>query len=644
MGGETGHDELSRRRLGTFTLSPTALARQSISIDGQWFRLQIDHRDVMVAAVSRNRSLFPLLLLALTFAVPASPAAANTWKRCEGTKFWSCTELTVPLDYANPAGPTLRLAVGRMRIGKQPTPSAELVLTGGPGAAGMSSALLDSRRGRDRDLLTVDLRGTGKSGALDCKLRTRATLDADVRSCWDKLGEARTQYTTANVIRDLDAIRQHAGYAKLDLQAYSYGTKVALDYAAAFPASTGRLTLDSVVPRRGPDPWMSSTLRAVPRVVREFCASDRCDGITEDAIADLGVVIAALRPGLKTRAYDPRGRARTITLTESTLAGIFLAADYDVSLHPRIPAALASARAKDYAPLARLSRDAVPTGELFPDVPVTEVSAGTWLATYCEDVSMPWSPATTLPERHALIRTLAAARPAESWGPFSPAVIDQTEITSCAAWPTSGTRSEPELAPLPQIPILVLSGSADVRTPLEDAAALVAATPGAVLATALGAGHSGASAADVICKTWLDDWETKGGARQCDLLRSAELSPLPPARLSDLPSAKGVSGRRGRTITAVRETIADSTTVALTAVFNGANGGGGLRGGAWTGDFLAPKLNKIEYVPGVEVSGRIDTTRKRIRVTVGGRAAAKGWIEFDSQLRVKRGRLAGKSL
>jgi pimeloyl-ACP methyl ester carboxylesterase len=496
-------------------------------------------RSGTVPAVMQRARLLILALLT-TLAVGAAPAtAATSWKRCAGLKFWSCTALTVPLDHANPAGPKLRLTVGRLRIGKQPTPSAELVLTGGPGAAGLAPQLLDSRRGRDRDLLWVDLRGTGKSGALDCKLRSRATLDADVRSCWEKLGAARSHYTTATVIQDLEAVRQAAGYGKLDMQAYSYGTKVALDYAAAYPASTGRLTLDSVVPRRGVDPWMTSTLRAVPRVVRELCADGRCDEISDDAVADLAAVIADVRSGVTTKGFDNRGRARKVTINESALVTIFLAADVDSSLHPRIPSALASARAKDYGPLARLLRDAAPTGDVFPDVPVTEVSAATWLATVCEELPLPWNPSASLPERHALVRQLAAARPAESWGPFSPAVIDQLEITSCAGWPTSGVRAQPEPAPIPRVPTLVLSGSSDVRTPLEDAAALVAELPGAVLATATGAGHSGASIADLICKKWLDDWETRGGNRSCDTLRDTALAPMPPARLADLPAAPG---------------------------------------------------------------------------------------------------------
>ena len=67
----------------------------------------------------------------------------------------------------------------------------------------------------------------------------------------------------------------------------SYGTKVALDYAAKYPANVEALVLDSVVPPEGSDVLNVSTFKAMPRALGGLCVSGACNGITSNVGHDL---------------------------------------------------------------------------------------------------------------------------------------------------------------------------------------------------------------------------------------------------------------------------------------------------------------------------------------------------------------------
>src|SRR5690606_31019535 len=55
-------------------------------------------------------------------------------------------------------------------------------------------------------------------------------------------------YTTGDHVRDLDLVRETLGVERINLVGVSYGTRVAQQYAAAYPQHARALVLDSVVP------------------------------------------------------------------------------------------------------------------------------------------------------------------------------------------------------------------------------------------------------------------------------------------------------------------------------------------------------------------------------------------------------------
>ena len=137
-------------------------------------------------------------------------------------------------------------------------------LQGGPGDAPSFNARFYSRVFENvrqtRDLVLVDLRGTGKSDALTCpelgQPDTSGVLDSDllavsaVRACRERLEKRADlrQYTTEVAVDDLDEVRQALGYSQINLYGTSYGTRVAQVYMRRHPTSLRTVSMKGIVP------------------------------------------------------------------------------------------------------------------------------------------------------------------------------------------------------------------------------------------------------------------------------------------------------------------------------------------------------------------------------------------------------------
>lgn len=195
-----------------------------------------------------------------------------------GTVHAYCGELLVPEDWSAPGGRRIRLRLAVVKS-RAATPAGDLLvfLDGGPGGAavddypGVAPAFAELRR--RRALLLVDQRGTGGSNELRCRgdasadedrdrreSQQRAAIDRggidtavlqrDLRTCLQALAPRAdpAQYTTGNAVRDLEAVRQALGAPLLDLVGVSYGTRVAQQFARAYPQAVRSVLLDSPVP------------------------------------------------------------------------------------------------------------------------------------------------------------------------------------------------------------------------------------------------------------------------------------------------------------------------------------------------------------------------------------------------------------
>ena len=201
----------------------------------------------------------------LTFE-PCSLAAEGMSNSIEA----QCTTLQVPENRADSGSRTIELSLAWVPASNEAEPDPVFMIAGGPGQSAKESyplvhaAFRDVRR--SRNVLLLDARGTGGSHPLVCRNTegdaavtdgdgTEMSPDMDIardfaQRCAEALGAESDLrfYTTSEHIDDIDAVRQAIGAEKINLIGISYGTRVAQQYAARYPASTRAVVLDSVAP------------------------------------------------------------------------------------------------------------------------------------------------------------------------------------------------------------------------------------------------------------------------------------------------------------------------------------------------------------------------------------------------------------
>lgn len=578
-----------------------------------------------------------LVVVSLAACVLASSAAAAPLARCTTVPRdrTLCAQVDVPLDRGGAVPGTIGLRVKALPPaagGAAGTPV--MAIAGGPGQA--ATPLLDVFASalrpllRSRELVVFDQRGTGGSGRLRCAALAsgRGSLASVIGRCATELGARRADYTTAASVQDVEAVRAALGADKLILYAASYGTKVALAYAAAYPQHVERLVLDSVVLPEGIDPFQRSTLASVPRVLRAVCGGD-CR-FTRDPGADLAALARRIaHGGLRGTALDGRGRPHHVRLSEPDLLGLLLNGDFDRFLRAGLPAAVRSALAGDPAPLLRLAVHGGSGG-----LSAGSDSDAVYVATTCEDGQVPWAPGTALEQRRAAVDAAADAIPASAFLPFDRATVRTLGTADlCRGWPESPIVQP--APPLPPTPTLILSGDDDLRTPRVDALALAGRLPGAQLLEVPDAGHGVLFSDPSDCAQRALLAFVGGLAAQACRQGAGVVPafPLAPSRLAAVRRLGGVPGRVGRTVAAAVLTLDDATGQLLQQLVTSGQTQpfGGLRSGsaALERHGRGLRLRGYGYVPGVRVSGLIPARGSRFALTIGGRAAAHGRLVFS---------------
>lgn len=591
---------------------------------------------------SATKALLAAVALVLC-ALPSSASAQIAFAPCPHYPSLQCGSLAVPLDRSTRLPGTIRLAAVRRVAQSKPGDTAVVALAGGPGQAATPlarefAALLQPALAT-RDLLVFDQRGTGASTTLSCRLRGRSLTSAAAR-CASQLGAQRGQFTTAASVEDLESLRAAIGYDKLVIYGVSYGTKVALDYAARYPRRVEALVLDSPVPQGGPDTLQRSTFQAMRRVLDDLCAGGACAGITDNPVADLAARVRRLARGpLRGRLIAASGRRQAAAVYRRDLLSILLAGDLNPTLRAELPGALTSARRGDSAPLVRLAaraagivnRAARPPGrqaggEEFSDI--------VFAATLCEEGVFPWNRAASRATRAQQARAIAHGVGETAFFPFDSASALRTDIIElCIGWPNA-TPAPPAPAPPPDVPTLVISGAADLRTPREDAAQIAAMIPSAQLLSVPHTGHSalaGDMTPNACGRRAMQQFFAAQPVTPCDQVATRfPPAPVAPTRLARVRGT-GSSDRVGRSITAAVATAADVRRQVLGDLLELGRlprRDGGLRGGRVTIDAGGRMtLRDVVYVPGVAISGSVPFHAGGTSILrIGGRGAARGRI------------------
>jgi pimeloyl-ACP methyl ester carboxylesterase len=571
----------------------------------------------------RGRTLVALAAAAVLLALPGTAQAQLDLKPCGSIQ---CGRVAVPLDRSGATPGSVSLYVQRQRARRRPARGVTMLLAGGPGQPstfayndGSDDPYGEFRALSPRnDIVAFDGRGTGRSGLLRCPELERANLvDAGsaAAACARRLGPRRAFYRTSDTVDDMEAVRAALGVDKLTLVGVSYGTFLAQAYAARYPTHVDRVLLDSVLDVSGWDPFYIDIFGAVPRVLRAVCRQ-ACGRFTADEVADLGRLVKRLgRGALHGRVTLADGRRRRSSLTRQELFFTMVSGDLDDILRASFPGAVSSALRGDLAPMLRLKRHAVISeGGGSP----REFSSALYAATTCEEIPFPWPRFSDPASRFGPIHEAVARIPAAALYPFDAATDEGNDfLRMCRRWPEASPA--PALGPpagsLPDVPVLMLSGEMDLRTPNETARSAAADWPHAQVLTIPNTGHSVLTADFSSCSTGAARRFMRGQRVPARCRGGVQLfGALPPAPLSlrELRAAPGVSGGRGRAINAVQLTVLDVTLESLSALFASSDlklHGGGLRGGRWSvdlggkGPFM--RMRRIEYLPGVFVSGTV---------------------------------------
>lgn len=227
-----------------------------------------------------KRSLGFALVVLLSACTPAPSQSFNSlqdyydqqlsWESCEDT--FQCASLVVPVDYKDPGGDHVDLALIRHRASDE---STGVIVTnpGGPGGSGIDYLLGVETQFTEQiienfDLVSFDPRGVGKSAPIDCiddsALDDFLSLDstpdtpselAEVQSanraffedCKQQNGDWLFHISTTETVQDLDILRAALDQEKLNYLGKSYGTTIGSVYAHLFPERVGHFVLDGAV-------------------------------------------------------------------------------------------------------------------------------------------------------------------------------------------------------------------------------------------------------------------------------------------------------------------------------------------------------------------------------------------------------------
>jgi pimeloyl-ACP methyl ester carboxylesterase len=304
-------------------------------------------------------------------------SCALTVPRGPAVEAW-CASLDVPENHDAPAGRRIELAVALITADGQAQPDPIVMIAGGPGQSALESypllhhAFADALR--NRNVLLVDARGTGRSHPLKCQDEQgrSAFMEAEesaqsarafAQRCRDELSKTSDlrRYATTDHIRDLDRVRAALGIQQLNLMGISYGTRVAQQYAMRYPQHTRTVTLDSVVPNSlvlGQE--HARNLEAA--LQRQFarCAGDEaCARNLGDPAAKLAEVRERLRAGklASVRYRDPlTGEWRDDTPGYAHLAVLLRLYSYQPEAASMLPLIVHEAAAGHYEGLLAQSR------------------------------------------------------------------------------------------------------------------------------------------------------------------------------------------------------------------------------------------------------------------------------------------------
>ena len=430
-------------------------------------------------------------------------ASKLDWKPCTGQlSGLQCASLQVPLNYADPGGRKITLALSMVPA---TAPAAQrqgvmFVNPGGPGEPGRSLAAavavgISPQVAATYDIVGFDPRGVGASSpALSCDpnffsgvrpdyIPANATAEqvlinrakSYAAACQQRYGWFLPYETTANTARDMDQIRQAFGVQQVTYYGFSYGTYLGQVFGTLFPSHVRRMVLDSTVDPTGA--WYQDNISqdyAFQGRVEAFFAWIAKYNSTYHLGSTTAQVQAAYNQIRDQLAKNPIDGSDGPLIGPDELDDTILLGGYLNAVWPSFAQALA-----DY----RNSGSSTGLISQFQQWGAqNENTFAVFNAVECADVNWPRSWSKWQSDTEHVYQTA----PFEAWD-------NAWFNAACAFWPVSGPAKPFQVNGAQLPPVLMLQGTLDAATPYAGAQNAHKLLPTARMVVVQGGGNHGQS-------------------------------------------------------------------------------------------------------------------------------------------------------
>ncbi|WP_346838771.1 alpha/beta hydrolase [Microbulbifer sp. SAOS-129_SWC] len=323
------------------------------------------------------------------------------------------------------------------------------LLAGGPGQAASDLAPLLNAFGkihRERDIVLVDRRGAGRSGAFRCGLGVDMPADlqrlsAQLAKCYLQQPDFAETLNSRQAVEDLERVRRALGHQRIDLWGGSWGTRTALLYQQWYPDSLHALVLDGVAPIQSKVFLAAGAAEHALQQLADDCAADSECADFGDWKSELNQLLHNWDASRARSFPDPlTGAPAAEPMPRWALANAIRSALYDPAAAAQLPYVVDQAHRGNLVPLSGL------TG-LFAQNS-TGMAMGLTFSVACAE---------------ELNRITPAEVARDSAGTFLGTAFFNLFASGCKSWPV---KAKPYAVPQPrQQPVLLISGSADPITP-----------------------------------------------------------------------------------------------------------------------------------------------------------------------------------
>lgn len=371
-----------------------------------------------------------------------------------------CGALEVAENPDRPDGRKIRISMAIIpATGERPRRDPIAVLMGGPGEDAISAAAIYAKRfaplRHDRDILLLDQRGTGLSGALRCTLFSNQHPEASLRdefpvaavkACEQTLRQHAdlTQYTYNRFASDLERVRRDLGYGPLNLFAGSYGTRAAQVYLRMYPGSVRTVYMGSVVPIDvpGPLPFAKTEEAALGQLFDACTADPSCHSAFPHLRDEFRQISARLASGT-VRVTVP-GHGGAVSLSRGRVAEWFRSLLYRPRTSTDLPWLIHRAYLGDWSPIVAGILSDAREGD-------SDISFGLFFSITCsEDIPF-------ITEQQVS---------AETQGTFLGDYRVRQQQAACKLWPKASLPERYREPVRSSVPTVFASGDKDGGTPL----------------------------------------------------------------------------------------------------------------------------------------------------------------------------------